>query len=130
MTLSNAVRQDSNIGVGNAVLASVTVMDKAKQNAEIDIYLFKTSPTLVSSDNAAFDITDANLVAQCIGVITVGTNYASCANNSVSTDNNINVPVEIAGPTSTTVYAVAVVRGTPTYASTSDLVFNFTFYID
>lgn len=133
MTLTDVIRQDSQAGgqgvsLGFAELVEVTVLDKAAQSVAIDIFLFNTSPTLVSSDHAAFNITDANLVASCIGVVSVGTAYSASSSNSVSSTANLNKPVQASSGTN--IYAVAVVRGAPTYVSTSDLQFQFSFFID
>lgn len=132
MTLANAVRQDSNIGVGTSMVCAVTVLDKAAASAAIDIFFFNQSPTLVSTNNTAFNLTDANLVAQCIGVASIGTAYSASSSNSVSTTANLNIPLEIpfTASANTSVFAVAVARAAATYASTSDLTFQFTLYID
>jgi hypothetical protein len=78
-------------------------------------------------------MSDANLAAQCVGAVSVGTAYSASALNSVSTDGkNLGLVINVAGSASapTSVYAIAVVRGTPTYTSTTDLQFQFSFYID
>lgn len=133
MTLSNVVRQDSNTGIGSCELHSVTILDGGLQSAAIDLWFFSISPTVTSTDNAAFSMSDANLAAQCIGAISVGTSYSASALNSVSTDGKniglcMNVP--FTNTANTNIFAIAVVRGTPTYVSTTDLQFQFSFYID
>ena len=141
MTLAGVVRQDSNtVGVSQAELHSVTILDQSGQNAAIDIQFFSVSPTLTNAgDHTAYSISGANLVALTGNIpagqaaISVGTTYSSSAAASISTDGinlskNIVVPFTSATPNS--IYAVAVVRGTPTYTSTTALTFIFNFYVD
>ena len=133
MTFADVVRLDSQ-GGGNAVpngqteLVSVTILDKDKQDAAMDIWLFNTSPTVTSSDNAPFSMTDANQFAQCIGVVAVGGTYSDAAINSASSTVNLNLPLQITSGTS--IYAIAIVRAAPTYTTTSSLQFQFGFFVD
>lgn len=130
--LTNIIRQDATMGLGSAILTSVTILDKDSQNAAFNLWFFKISPTLASSDNAAMNLTDANLLLSFIGVVSVGTTYAAGAVNSVSTTSNLNLPVFAPGTatTPTSIYVVAQTTGTPTYASTSSLVFQYSFLVD
>lgn len=133
MTLTDVVRQDSNMGYGNIELKSVTILDASLQSIAIDLWFFKVSPTVTSSDNVAFSMTDANQAAQCIGAISVGTSYSASALNSTSTDGkNIGMCLQVPGSsaTPTNLYAIAIVRGTPTFATTDALQFQFSFYVD
>lgn len=133
MTIPNVVRQNSNTGYGSCELRSVTILDADVQSAAIDIWFFSISPTVTSTDNAPFSMSDANQAAQCIGAISVGTSYSASLLNSTSTDGkNIGLPINIpiANAANTNVFAIAVVRGTPTYTTTTSLQFQFSFYID
>lgn len=132
MTLTDVIRQDSNTSIGTSMIASINILDKGLQSAAIDIWFFNQSPTVTSTDNAAFSLSDANLVAQCIGAVSIGTSYSTSALNSVSTNSNLNIPVQVVSTATapTNIYAIAIVRGTPTYTSTTDLQFQFCFYID
>lgn len=133
MTLTDVVRQDPNVGYGQAELHSVTILDGGLQSAAIDIWFFNQSPTVTSTDKTAFSMSDANQAAQCVGAISIGTSYSASALNSTSTDGgNIGKNFQVAGTsaTPTNLYAIAIVRGTPTYTSTTDLKFLFSFYID
>lgn len=134
MSIPLAVREEFNSLQGQSQLVDITVLDNSSQNSAIDFFLFSSLPTLASSDHSAFDITDANLVATCIGVVSIlGTTYSGTASNSVSSTTNlgkiIQVPSTKATP-ATTLYVVAVARGTPTYTSTTALQFQFGLYID
>lgn len=143
MSFFNCCRQDTGCGYGITELIGVTILDKSKQNAAIDLWLFNTSPTITSSDHSAFSMTAANQAVQCIGVVQLGlnsagtSNYSGSAICSVSSNQNLNKMVQIPGSyggqpvaTSTTLYAVAVVRSTPTYTSTTDLQFQLEFFLD
>lgn len=133
MILTDVIRQDRQVGFGQAELHSVTILDGSLQNAAIDIWFFNTSPTVTSTDNTAFSMTDANQAAQCIGAISVGTSYSASALNSTTTDGiNLSKNLQVAGTATipTNLYAIAIVRGTPTYTATNALKFLFSFYVD
>lgn len=133
MTLTDCVRIDTNTGYGNCELRSIVILDGGLQSAAIDVFFFNQSPTVTSSDNTAFSLSDANLAAQCIGVVSVGTTYSASALNSVSSDGrNLGLQLQVpsTATTPTTLYAIGVVRGTPTYTTTTDLKFLFSFYMD
>jgi hypothetical protein len=74
-----------------ARLESVAVLDKVKQKAAFDILFFNAEPVVASADNAAMDITDAEMAAKYIGRVSIaGTDYADLANNSDATKRSIN----------------------------------------
>lgn len=122
MTLSNAARK---LG-GSGKIVSVTILDKTQaQRAAIDLLFFDRSVT-VAGDNAVATFSDADMI-NCLGVISVATGdyntaWAGTPANSIATKKDINLPYVLNG---TDLFCVAVVRGTPTYTSTSDLVFSF-----
>jgi hypothetical protein len=122
VTLTNVTKNTGGI----SRLVGLTVLDKEVQSQAFDILFFNASPTVASADNAAIDITDAEM-AKCVGRVTVGTaNYVATASNSVATVNDINCYLKaVAGQSS--LYALLVCRsGTPTYAAGS-LVLSLTF---
>lgn len=139
---SSLLRMDSNsnvqtggrVSMGTATLTEVTILDQALQSAAMDIWFFAASPTVTSVDNGAFALTDANLIAATnglpitLGYVSVGAAYSAAAASSISTTCNLNFTV--GSTTASPIYAIAVVRGTPTYASTTDLVFEYKFIID
>jgi hypothetical protein len=137
MTIPDVIRQESNTGIGENILAEITILDGDKQDAAIDVWFFKVSPTVTSTDNAAFAMTRANQQLQCIGSVSLGVTsttgaYSDAAAVSVSSNPNINKPLQVSGTAAnpTNIYAIAIVRGAPTYTTTSSLVFQFSFYID
>jgi hypothetical protein len=114
-------------GVGEAGagcrLEKVVVVDKAKQSQAMKILLFDASPTITSSDNAAVDISDAEMADKCIGVVSVVTGDYTALNASSVADTTYNKPIKSPGAT---LYALCVSAGTPTYAADS-LVLKFHF---
>lgn len=119
MTFSNAAR----ISGGSGIIQSILVLDKTQaQRAAMDLLFFDRSVT-VASDNAAVAMSDGDM-AYCLGVIAIGpynTAWPGTPLNSLSTLLNVGLPFVLNG---TDLFMVAVVRATPTYVGTSDLVFT------
>lgn len=126
-TIAGALRQKRGDKTNNsAYLQTITMLDKADQAAaQFDIMFFNASPTVASTDNGAIDITDAEVLAKCIGTVTIATtDWVDTGNQKVATKNNIGLLIE---GDIVDIYALAITRGTPTYGSTSDLVFRYGF---
>ncbi len=107
-------------------LGSLTVIDKAKQTADIDVCLFDSLPSAIAADNAAWDLTDANAL-KTLGCVSVATaDYIDSASNSVATKRGLSLLI----PTGSgqVIYAVAITRDGPTFVSATDLVIRFGFY--
>ena len=122
----------SGIKDGDAyVLQSITIVDKAKQDAAINVFFFDESPTLTSSDNAALDISDAEMADKCVGFVSIAAgDYADLNVNSVATVRNLGLNVKpIDADASGPFYAILQSQGAPTYAA-SDLVVKFHFAAD
>jgi len=114
--------QTIEFGEGVRRILSVTVVDKGKQSAALKIFLFSALPTVVSVDNGAIDVADAQLAEKCFGVISV----PAASYSNVSAASIASVTCDIAGMSSGgKIWAVVSTTGTPTYASTSDLVFRY-----
>lgn len=114
-----------------AVPLSLVIIDKARQSAEMTIYFYNVTIAPTSTDNAALSITDAINIASFIGHVQVATtDWALQAATGMAT---IHMPAISMGLRSQTagghLYAIAQIAGTsaPTYGSTSDLVFKYTF---
>ena len=108
MSFASAVR----ISGGSGRVRKLVVVDKAAQSAAGELWLFSATVTPAAA-NAAHSISDAD-AALCVGVIPFGTYYAS-ALNSVSVASP-DLPITCAA---TTLFGIAVTRGTPTYAADS-----------
>lgn len=113
-------------GLPWAEVISLTVIDKADQKAALEVYLFDELPTLASADAQAFSISDAEAADKCLGRIDVAaSDYKSGAQNAIATVRNIWQVIRAASSITPAIYMVARTSGTPTYASTTDLVFKF-----
>lgn len=119
-------------GSSGCILQDVVVVDKAGQNAAMDVLVFDASVT-VGSDKAAVSISAADLTNHCLGNLKVtAAMYSSAGTPSVATFNGSNMPLTVKpalgqGGNTGTLYAVLVCRGTPTYTSTSDITVKFKF---
>lgn len=122
-TLTDAVPQDTKTGA----LLNITVIDEAAQSAALVIYFFDELPTVASSDNAALNITDAEVTDKCIGQITIAAaDYDAISGSSIAC-----VPASSSGiifksqESGGNIYAVVKTTGTPTYGGTDDLTFKY-----
>ena len=124
---------------GSAVLRSITIVDKTQaQRAAIDVAFF-TQTVTTAANNSPFTISDADAL-HFLGVIPLGTGLYNTAwpgtpTNSVLTYPNptitatynagasLDFPLVLAG---TDLFMQLIVRGTPTYTSTSDIVISLT----
>ena len=111
-------------------IVGATLVDNGKQSAALECWIFAVSPTLVNADNGVFDITDANLVtALPVGVIDFSAaNYKSASANAVcnGTVNGGSPVLSFVTSGSANLFCAFMTTGTPTYASTSDLVLYLT----
>lgn len=125
-TISNAARASG----GTGTILSVCVLDKTQaQRAPMDLLFFDQSVT-VAGNNVAIAMSDADM-ANCLGVISIGAYNSAWPGtplNSFSTLANVGLPFVLTG--SANLYCQAVVRSTPTYTGTTDLVFIYTILQD
>lgn len=129
ITLPSVVRYEKSSGIGTAILTSIVVVDQAAQTSAMDIFFFNASPTVASSDNAALNISDAEMTSKCIGYASVST-FSTTSANSVGAATNLNLPVWTAADSSS-IYAIIKTTGTPTYGSgTGILTVRFNFLVD
>lgn len=105
------------VSAGSGVVQSVTVIDKGGQAANLDLLLFDSTVSVAPTDNTACTIADADL-AKCVGAIPI-TGHHALADNSMSRSLNVGLGFKLTS--GTTLYGILVSRGTPTYASTSDI---------
>jgi hypothetical protein len=137
MTLSNAARFTG----GGGTINSIRVLDKTQAQRAAMSLLFFSSSVSPAGDNAPAAFTDADM-ANLVAVIEIlsgdyNTAWAGTPLNSVAFKPNTATatwPQTMAIPyfcsAGTSLYCQAVVRGTPTYTSTSDLVFQFCLTLD
>ncbi len=116
-SLASAVRASG----GSGVIQSVSISKKTALSAPYDVYFFYSDPTNSTfTDNSALAVNVADLpsligVARCTDLVDNGTPKTLQANN-------IALPFKLI--TGTTLFAVAVIRGAETLASTSALILN------
>ena len=105
----------------NVLLQSLHILDKGDQAAALDIIFFK-SPVTLGTINAAVSISDVNAL-EIIGVVeVVADDYVDLIGSQYAIP-QFNPMVLSSGDHSVqNGYVAVVARGTPTYASTSDLV--------
>lgn len=117
LSLTTAVRASA----GSGVIQSVSVSKKTALTAPYDVYFFSADPTNSTfTDNAALALNVADLpllvgVAHCTDLVDNGTPKTLQATN-------VALPFKLAS--GTTLFAVPVIRGAETLASTSALILN------
>jgi hypothetical protein len=112
-----------------AFITDVVVVDKDKQKAEIDLFLFNASPTVTSVDNGAFSLSDTEISTKSLVHVTItADDYKDTALNSVASVSFLKLVQAAAG--SRSVFVIPVVRGTPTFTSTSALIIKISFAQD
>jgi hypothetical protein len=114
---------------GFAKIVSLSICDKAAQSSILQVLFFKDRPTIVSADNAALNISDADMADMCVGhVSVVAADYFALSASSMGCVRNINLVVNSRkgqnNLNGTSLWAIVRCGGTPTYASTTDLVFT------
>jgi hypothetical protein len=118
MDFANAAR----VSGGSGIVQSILVLDKTQaQRAAMTLLFFDRSVT-VAGNNNAIAMSDADM-AYCLGIVPIGpynTAWPGTPANSFSTLINVGLPFVLNG---TSLYVQAIVYATPTYTSSSDLVF-------
>lgn len=122
MTLTDVVSSDGD----GVVLESVFIISKVViSSAAFYVLLFDAAPTIASADNAAIDISDAEMAAKCIGWVPVTTTKA-LASGCVLENVNVQRILDCKAG-SRSLYALLVVEAAPTFGSTTDLTVRFKF---
>lgn len=112
LTLANAVRANGGMGV----IQSINVNDGTHQNAAFDILLFNATPTTGPADNAAYSLSATDYTSQFAKISVPATAYTTYGTCSVATIGGLGIVIK-AGASVTSIYAVAVCQGTPTYTA-------------
>lgn len=114
MTFANAAR----LSAGGGIVESLVIVDKDQELAAMDLVLLSATVAGTTTDNAAWDPTDADL-ANVVGVIPIlSGDYADFNDNSVASRSGIGMAYTCA---STSLFGVLVARSAPTYTGTSDI---------
>lgn len=128
MTFTNALL---NLGGRPGRVVNAVITDRSKQNAPLTLWLFANSPTIATTDNNPFDLTDANLeAAGFLGFVDfLAANYRSSVSNSAGQGSIVGPKDELAitsGTSTQNLFGILTTSGTPTYAGTTDLVVSLT----
>lgn len=117
LTFSNAFD-----AAGSGVLLSIAIRMKTVQTAGFKLAVFNANPTATTiTDNGAIAIAAAD-IAKLAGIFDLSNTYSSAlGTHTLYQLNNIGAVVA-AGAGNTSLYGVLFTTGTPTFASTSDIV--------
>ena len=110
-------------GTGMGKILSINIIDKGHQKAATDVLLFRSSVT-ATADNApmALSAADALKTIGCFSIVTH--DYVDCGSVSIATKSlGLNGFVD---GVDDSLYGLLITRGTPTYATTSDLTIQLT----
>jgi len=114
LTFANMARSSGQGGV----LQSAILKDKSGQGVSYDLFLFDSAPT-APTDKSAVALSAADL-ARCIAVVSLsGAALGAASTMAVLTAAGLGLAFRLGS--GTTIYGILVARGTPTYASTSDV---------
>ena len=103
-------------------ITGVKIVDKAAQSATLELHLWRGSaaPTVTSSDNGVANVTDANWdMTNYLGCVVLASYQVFSGNSVASAACSVDFTCDSGNDD---VYGLLVVRGTPTYGSTSDLI--------
>ena len=125
VTLTNMALRNG----GSGMIVGGRLVDDAASNFSVELWLFGASPTMVGADNAAFDITDANIAT----AVYKGTlDFWSANTKLVSTSNRVTQATWLGGvpampytceSSTTSLYGILKARGAYDAAATDDLVY-------
>lgn len=108
LTLANAVR----VATGKGAITGLKIVDVAKQNAALLVFLFKADLAGTYADNAAESVSAADWL-NWIGTVEIqASDWQEMANASLA-DLGFEIPIEAAAGRS--IYALIVTTDTPTY---------------
>lgn len=113
---------------GGASLRSVVILDKANQKSALDVVFFGQAFT-ATADKSAIAISNADAL-NCMGSVNIATtDWITIGTGAVATKGvgTGGVKLPLIAQADTSFYAQLVVRGTPTFTSTTDIVCRFVF---
>lgn len=102
---------------GKGILQSITIIDEDNQGAALYVLIMRTS-TSMGTENSAPNISDANLTAGLIGIVSVATtDYITLSGAKVAFKGNLGIPIQAVSGTDDIYIAVLNGAGTPTYTA-------------
>ena len=118
-------------GQPSGILAQIGLSSKGGLTATEAVYAFTKSPASTCTDKAAFVLSSADLPFLVPGFPVSLTPATTAGTTQTTSSVVVNEPVKNADSSATTnLYFCAVTTGTPTPASTTDLVFTYTILQD
>lgn len=124
MTVANAARVSASLGASGTggILQNVAMNSKSTQTTQVDVFIFDANPSgSTCSDKTAFVLASADF-DKVIGVAHI-TDWT--AGNVASMGQASNLAMAFNLSSATSIFACAVTRATPTFASTSDISFKY-----
>lgn len=112
-----------------AQLSTLAILDKDAEGPAIDVHFFNASPTVTSTDNQPFAISDAEMASKWIGSVRfLTTDFITTAStNKVANLSNILIDMKAASSSTKNLYVYCVIQTVTTYSATTDLVFKYSF---
>jgi len=105
-------------GASDGVINAITIADAANQKAPMSVIFFESNPGGTYTDDAALDITDADLKLVIGAVSITADDYVEFADNAVATVTGIGLPVITRD---SGLYCVVKMEGAATYAAVTDV---------
>lgn len=120
-TLTSAARVSS----GTVILESLTLVDKGNQKAAMTVLFFNSDPSAATiTNNSAFAFsTDVSKVVGKVNI--VAEDYETIDSIAIASVKAVALQIKASG--SANLFAAVVTTGTPTYTSTTDLIFYYGF---
>jgi hypothetical protein len=121
-----------------SLLQSVAVVDAAKTKTTFDILFFAAPPTIASTNNAALNIADAEMLDKFIGKVSILTaDYVDISGSSFATvspvlflHNRAELLKLDPSISRTSVWVVLLAKGAGTYGTAGDLNFKIGLKLD
>jgi hypothetical protein len=117
-TLTNAVRTP-----GTGILQSIGILDRANQKAAMTVFIFDSNTlaaTITDKTAFVFSTDDLKVIAQ----VSIGAgDYVTTNSKAIAVLSGLNIPLKAAS--GTTLYAVMVTTGTPTFTATDNVQVEF-----
>jgi hypothetical protein len=123
MTLANAARVSGSAGAPgtSGLIQNVVVNSQSAQTAQVDVFFFSSNPTgTTCTDKTAFSLASTDF-DKVLGVATIPATTGWYSGGTASVGQAPNLAMFYALSSSTSLYACAVVRGTPTFSATSNI---------
>lgn len=123
-TLTGLTCSETNTGI----IVSAEIIDLAKNGVAYDLVFFSTNPSSTTfTDNVALTVNDADM-SKIVGIVSYATTDAvAFADNGISYKGSLAIPLMSSGQV---LYMAVVIRGTATFAATTDVKVRLSFLCD